>query len=291
MPDRGSRAKALALVFALLALAPCAARAQAGAGRGVTVPDGYGLDLGAGSAAMRYASDLYFAEGRINARGGVAPLAGQAAEIPRITELVELPLTAGTWYAVNDRQGQTHLLRVVSVAASGVTVTVAPAAGTMLLEAHEGRAEGRAVPAAASGDATPRAAPEPPRPQGPAGDRPPLPPLEGNRIDLSVYHMAGGELTKYYLRPDGTFLRQYVGAAALGAVRRSERGDYAIQGNQLVLRIWRTATAATGGLPQERYLAGSEEVAVETERHRFRLVGAGGAEIDGTRFQAITGGW
>ncbi|MBI4501648.1 MAG: hypothetical protein HY700_10850 [Gemmatimonadetes bacterium] len=55
---------------------------------------------------------------------------------------------------------------------------------------------------------------------------------------------------------------------------------------------WRVRfTAATSGLPNERYLASGQDVAVKTERHAFRSVAGGEADIDGQRFKPITGGW
>ncbi|MBI4501641.1 MAG: hypothetical protein HY700_10815 [Gemmatimonadetes bacterium] len=280
-----------ALVSALLEPVHEGALAQAGAKAGaesrVTIPDGYGLNLGTASSAMRYASDVYFSNGRVHARAGVASLGRQSGEVPRTTVLGEAPLTSGSWYAVNDGEGRTHVLQVLAVSDAAVTVTVTPAAENMQFPVRTAAAETpRPAPTTPSADTVrPAAAAEP------AADRPRLPPLEGKTIALSVYHSVGRELTKYYLSKDGTFLRQYIGTAALGAVRRSERGDYAIQGTVLVLRIWQTATAATGGLPKDRYLAGGQDVTVETERHAFRLKSPDGAEIDGKAFKPITGGW
>lgn len=277
--------------------------------RQVSVPQGYGVALATAAPAMHYASDLWFEAGRVVARAGVAAL-GNGGPPPAATGSAEAPLEPRAWYAVNDRQGRTWLVHVVAVEAGRTTVEIAPAKQAMRLASRAG-ARGVAMPTyrgvpvptyrsvpmqapgrdsvPATGSAKPKADKGPAQPPAPRDTAPALPPLRGETVDLAVFHMEGGnQLTKYYFRKDGTFRREYIGRASLSSVSHEERGEYAIQGGVLTLRLHRQFTAATGGIPHNQYMQGGQSQGVAVETHRIRIQGGNSAVIDGVSYQHLT---
>jgi hypothetical protein len=297
------------LGVAALAIAVANAAAAQHPSRQVRVAQGYGLTLATAAQAMHYAGDVSFDGGRIQARAGIAVLA-DGGEPPRRTSAVDAALRAGAWFAVNDRRGRTYLLHVLAAEGARATVEVSPAKSQMQLVSGAGAQRGVAMPSyhgvpmptyrgvpmrtaggdsvTATGNAKPKAEKGPVQPPAPRDTARALPPLRGETVDLSVYHMEGGnQLTKYYFRKDGTFRREYVGRASLSSVSHEERGEYAIQGGVLTLRLRRQYTAATGGIPNNQYMTGGQSQAATIETHRIRIQGTS-AVIDGVAYQHLT---
>ena len=125
---------AAACLLLLGAAGPAAAQ---GAWRQAVGPRGSGLDLAVAAAVARNRADVTFDGDSLRARNGVAPLPGSEAafEPVIISALTAAPLQAGTGYLVNDHAGRTWVLRVVEVDAGRVSVSVAPAAATLRLQA------------------------------------------------------------------------------------------------------------------------------------------------------------
>ncbi len=144
------------------------------------------------------------------------------------------------------------------------------------------------APAPVKGGATPPAGKVAPvsnaSPSATAQPEPALPPLRGRTIAMRAYHMEGQQLYRLELHEDGTFLREYVGRSAMGSVSHSERGDYAINGGVITLRVRTGAAAASGGVPDNGYAGGGTSRGVSVERHRF-AARSNGFVLDGIAYQ------
>ena len=111
--------------------------------------------------------------------------------------------------------------------------------------------------------------------------------------DHGYYAMLNGRLEKWDFHSDGTFLHEGV-VAGVGALSRgSQSGTYSIDGDKLILKIGKNATAAGAGAGANAVLSGSAKTATETREMKIQLLGADGADgvvLNGVTFN-IRHGW
>lgn len=129
------------------------------------------------------------------------------------------------------------------------------------------------------------AAPPPPAPRDttpPPPPPPPLPPLKGRHIAMTVFRLGGGgsSATTYYFHRDGSFQRHWVFHSYMGGNESDDRGEYAIQGHTLILRIGGSESASVGGYGA----TAGQSSTVKEERHRIVVRGSS-LVIDGKLFE------
>lgn len=128
-----------------------------------------------------------------------------------------------------------------------------------------------------------------------AGAKGPETPPASRKSSLQglYYAMVSGALEKWDFYENGTFLHQWVASGSGTSARSSERGEFEVTGDTLLLRVTNSASAfATPGAEshgrQTAVLGGGQEKRAEVRRMKIKLLGPHGEQgvvLDGQPFK------